>query len=576
MDNKNQTLNLIIAVILTCAVIAGWQYFYEKPRLEAYQAQRAAYEKQLEAQKSKASLGGNSAVQANSWQERENIVASTSRVKITSPKVQGSINPVGLKFDDLTLLSYKKAPKSDEPVELLSPSDTKGAYYVQFGWWADNIDQLGMHLPNDNTVWHTNDKELTPGKNVTFTWISPEDVKFIAEVALDENYLLTIKQKVENRSKQVLPIRSFGLINRNYIDQEKALNVVHTGPIATIDGTLKEITYDKLKEDKQSHKLASQVGWMGFSDKYWLTSLIPDNNSKYSSSFKYDKINNVEKYQAEFLSNVENLAQGDSAEFVHRLFAGAKEVKLLDKYEAEYDIPLFDRAIDFGWFYIITKPMFNALNFFYKLIGNFGVSILVVTIIVKLTLFSMTNKSMKSMKKMKDLQPKIERLKELYGDDKTKFNQEMMELYKKEKVNPISGCLPILVQIPILFSLYKVLYVTIEARHAPFIGWIQDLSSADPTNIFNLFGLLPFTPPSMLHVGAWPILMAVTMFLQQRMSPQPTDPVQANMMKLMPVMFLVMFASLPSGVIIYWTWSNLLSIVQQYFVNRNNAITVKA
>ena len=365
-------------------------------------------------------------------------------------------------------------------------------------------------------------------------------------------------------------MQSYGLINRKYIAVEKAVNILHQGPIGCIDENLKEYSYDDIKDKKSEKFAASKVDWIGITDKYWLSSLIPDKSSNYSSNFNYALKQGTERYQVDFISPVQIIKPGENFSIKSRIFAGAKKVDLLDKYEKQYDIKLFDRAIDFGWFYIITKPVFYAMNFFYGYVGNFGVSILIVTVIIKLLMFTLANKSYRSMKKMKNLQPEIDRIKNLYSDDKARLNQEIMALYKKKKVNPVAGCLPILVQIPVFFSIYKVLYVTIEMRQAPFYGWIKDLSAPDPTTIFNLFGLLPFSLPSFLMIGAWPILMAITMFLQQKMSPEPADPMQAQVMKFMPLIFLFMFSSFPVGLLIYWSWNNILSIIQQYYINKFN------
>jgi YidC/Oxa1 family membrane protein insertase len=345
------------------------------------------------------------------------------------------------------------------------------------------------------------------------------------------------------------------------------VNILHQGMIGAIKGELQEYTYDKIKDEKK-HSFNGEVNWLGITDKYWLAAFVPDQLESYIANYNFAIKQGKDKYQSDFITNEKLIEGGGSFELTHQLFAGPKKVDLLDKYEEKYNIKLFDRAIDFGWFYILTKPIFNAMNYFYSYVGNFGISIMIVTILIKLAMFTLANKSYRSMKKMKKLQPEMERLKQLYADDKARLNQEVMLLYKKEKINPVSGCLPLLVQIPVFFSIYKVLYVTIEMRHAPFFGWIQDLSAPDPTTIFNLFGLLPFTPPSFLMLGVWPLFMALTMFLQQRMSPQPTDPVQAQVMKFMPLMFLFMFSGFPAGLLIYWSWNNILSIVQQFYINK--------
>jgi YidC/Oxa1 family membrane protein insertase len=418
-------------------------------------------------------------------------------------------------------------------------------------------------------LWQADKNELKINETVNFQWISPEKVKFKIAVTLDDNYLFSIKQTIENNSARPSVTQFYGLINRTYDSKsENMVNILHQGMIGAVKSELKEYSYDKIKDDRKQ-SFTGEVNWLGITDKYWLAAFIPDQaEQQYMANYNFAIKAGSDKYQADFITSEKLIEAGGKYELIHRLFAGAKKVDLLDRYEQEYGIKLFDRAIDFGWFYILTKPIFNAMNFFYSYVGNFGISIMIVTILIKLVMFTLANKSYRSMKKMKRLQPEMERLKELYAEDKTRLNQEVMALYKREKVNPVSGCLPLLVQIPVFFSIYKVLYVTIEMRHAPFFGWIKDLSAPDPTSLFNLFGLLPFTPPGFLMIGVWPLIMATTMFLQQRMSPQPADPVQAQVMKFMPLMFLFMFSGFPAGLLIYWSWNNILSIVQQSYINK--------
>jgi YidC/Oxa1 family membrane protein insertase len=450
-------------------------------------------------------------------------------------------------------------------VELFSPSNSENAYFAEVGWWGKD---KSVTYQESTTNWQTDNAQLVAGGSVNLYWVSPEKVKFKVLISLDENYLFSIKQSVENHSARPISIQFYGLINKTYENKpDNMVNILHQGMIGAVKGELQEYTYDKIKEEKK-HSFNGEVNWLGITDKYWLAAFVPDPLEQYIANYNFAIKQGKDKYQSDFITNEKLIEAGGSFELTHQLFAGPKKVDLLDKYEEKYNIKLFDRAIDFGWFYILTKPIFNAMNYFYSYVGNFGISIMIVTILIKLAMFTLANKSYRSMKKMKKLQPEMERLKQLYADDKARLNQEVMLLYKKEKINPVSGCLPLLVQIPVFFSIYKVLYVTIEMRHAPFFGWIKDLSAPDPTTIFNLFGLLPFTPPSFLMLGVWPLFMAMTMFLQQKMSPQPTDPVQAQVMKFMPLMFLFMFSGFPAGLLIYWSWNNILSIVQQFYINK--------
>ena len=554
---NHNIVNLVAAIVLSLGIIFGWQYFYDKPRLKKLEEEKKIYTKHLQESKKNESIKVEAPLDP---------LSSAPRIIIKSPLLSGSISLKGLRFDDLILLQYKQdLSKDSKPVVLFSHSHAQEAYFAEIGWFSNGG---SVSFPNQDTIWEADNNELTPSTAVNLSWVNQEGVKFLVTISMDENYLFTIKQSTINNSSQPVTVQYYGLISRKYTEKEKLVNILHQGPIGVIDGRLKEQSFDDIKDKKKEQFARNIVDWIGITDKYWLASLIPDKALTYSSNFNYAIKNNIERYQVDFVSPSQVIEAGQSATISQKLFAGAKKVDLLDRYEKQYNIQLFDRAIDFGWFYIITKPIFNAMNFFYHYVGNFGVSIMIVTVIIKLLLFTLANKSYRSMKRMKNLQPQIERIKELYSNDKVRLNQEIMSLYKKEKVNPVAGCLPLIVQIPIFFSIYKVLYVTIEMRQAPFFGWIRDLSAPDPTSIFNLFGLLPYTPPSYLMIGVWPIVMALTMFLQQRMSPEPADPVQAQVMRFMPLIFLVMFSSFPAGLLIYWSWNNILSIIQQYYINK--------
>lgn len=555
-------LNLITAISISIVILFGWQHFYEKPKAERLTEQKRQSEKNLEIV-----AKGERALENTPMLERTKAISLSNRVAIESELLSGSISLEGLRFDDLTLLRYKKTLEKDSPyLTLLSPSCTKDSYFAEIGWWgSDN----SVKLPDSSTIWKADGKTITPEKAVKFTWTNAEKIKFVVQIEIDKNYMFNIKQMVYNNSSHSIRTQHYALINRNYsYKSDKVMNILHQGMIGVIKGELKEYNYDAIKDKKKESFVKSKVDWIGITDKYWLTAFIPDQTQNYSANFVYGIKSGIGKYQADFLSKAQIVKPGEQFTLVHKLFAGAKKVNLLDQYEHRYNIKLFDRAIDFGWFYVLTKPIFHALNFFYLYVGNFGISIMLVTVIIKLTMFTLANRSYRSMKKMKNLQPQMDRLKELYVNDKPRLNKEIMELYKREKINPISGCLPLLIQIPVFFSIYKVLYVTIEMRHAPFFGWIQDLSAPDPTSLFNLFNLFSFAPPSFLMIGVWPIIMALTMYLQQKMSPQPADPSQAMLMKFMPLMFLFMFSSFPAGLLIYWSWNNILSIVQQFYINK--------
>lgn len=559
---NNSFANLVVAIILSILIVFGWQHFVEKPKIAKATAEKKAISRQIEKVKTEQKKSV-----VNLIVGRDEAITQAPRVSIESELLAGSISLKGLRFDDLTLQKYRESLDEDSnKVALFSPSNSNTSYFAEIGWWS--ADQ-NITYPNADTMWKADKNKLTAGETLNLHWISPEKVKFIVSISLDENYLFTITQKTENGSSRPISTQYYGLINKTYAENpERMANILHQGMIGSIEGKLEETSYSNLKDDKRNNFAESEVSWLGITDKYWLAAFVPDQSELYRANYNYSQKYGNDKYQADFISNTKLIEPGASFALTHHLFAGAKKVDLLDKYESQYNIKLFDRAIDFGWFYILTKPIFNAMNFFYHYVGNFGISIMIVTILVKLVMFTLANKSFRSMKKMKKLQPEMERLKELYSDDKARLNQEVMALYKREKVNPVSGCLPLLVQIPVFFSVYKVLYVTIEMRHAPFFGWIRDLSAPDPTTIFNLFGLLSFTPPSFLMIGIWPIIMAGTMFLQQRMSPAPADPVQAQVMKFMPLMFLFMFGGFPAGLLIYWSWNNILSIVQQFYINK--------
>ena len=503
------------------------------------------------------------------------------RLPIAAPKVQGSINLVGARLDDLVLRDYHTEVSSESPlVRLLEPRVDPQPYYVQFGWTGE-----GVTLPGPETVWTPADNAsgaaLAPGKPVTLQWDNGAGQVFRIGLSIDDNYMFGIEQTVQNNSGAAIKVYPWSRVRRDYKPQTAGYYILHEGLLGVLNGTLQEQTYDKAKTESEKTKGASLKtettgGWAGITDKYWLTALVPDQAVPVTASFRHVTENGSDRYQVDFVPNAaQETAPGAVATMTSHLFAGAKVVQLLDRYESEYHIPNFDKAVDFGWFYFLTKPIFYAIDFFYHLTGNFGVAIMLFTVIVKALFFPLASKSYRSMSKMKLLAPKMTEIRERLKDEPQKMQSEIMQLYKAEKVNPASGCLPMLVQIPVFFSLYKVIFVTIEMRHAPFFGWIQDLSAVDPTNVFNLFGLIPFDPAHyshFLHLGLWPLIMGVTMFFQQKLNPPPPDPVQAKIFQFMPIIFTFMLASFPAGLVIYWSWNNTLTILQQWTIMRQTRL----
>lgn len=589
---QNNQSNLLLAFMLSATILIGWTWFYQKPRAEKIAAEKARMEKIAKAAKSENSKSTSESKDIKTSDntasptvksadldtidapktalilaDRSDIIKKSEleRITISSDELHGSINLKGAKFDDLTLVKYHQTIDNQSPeVVLLSPSESKDRYFADFGWISSDSE---IDLPKPSTIWQTNNKVLTPKNSVTLSWENKQNILFLIEVKLDEHYMFSISQSIKNNSKKEISLAPYGRVNRFLHGNYSSNYILHEGPIGVFDGVLKEFNYKKIiKENNQ--KFTAKKGWLGITDKYWLTSIIPDQNLPFDSNFTYASNNGQNSYNTEFVGTEFKVASNETLKFDHLFFAGAKKVTLLDQYSKDYNITLFDRAVDFGWYYFLTKPFFFILKFFNEIIGNYGLAILAMTVLVKLLMYPMANKSFSMFGKMKALHPKIEKIRKESEGDKMKMNKEIMELYKKEKINPASGCLPMLIQIPVFFSLYKVLYVTIDMRHAPFYGWIKDLSAPDPTSIFNLFGLLPFETPGFFMIGVWPILMGLTMILQQKVSPQATDPAQAKVMKMLPYFLIFVFASFPAGLLIYWTWSNILSIAQQWYIGK--------
>ena len=504
-----ETRNLVAAICLSMAVLIGYQILFVDPKKDLYQQEKITKENNDTSNIPLPENVGNGIITSDNT-ELTNQNKTVPRISMESKEVSGSISLRGARIDDITLTQYRE-------------------------------------------------------------WNNGEGINFYQDISIDDTFMITVNQRVENSSAKSVTLYPYGLIRRAGEPETIDFFVLHEGPLGVFDRTLSEQSYGDLTEAGKKGiniKPEESGGWIGLTDKYWMTALLPDQNQKYNFTFR-KLSSNGGQYQTDFLGNAVTISANSKGEFLSRTFAGAKRLALFDEYEQKFNIQHFDLAIDFGWFYFLTKPFFYALSWANDYLGNFGLAILAITVIVKLLFFPLANKSYKSMAKMRVLTPQIQKLRERVGDDRQKLNQEMMNLYKKEKVNPAAGCLPILVQIPVFFALYKVLFVSIEMRQTPFFGWIKDLSVQDPTSIFNLFGLLPYSTsflPDFLNIGIWPLLMGVTMFLQQRLNPTPPDPIQAKIFAWMPVAFTFLLATFPAGLVIYWTWNNLLSICQQWVI----------
>lgn len=586
--------NLLMAMALSIAILLGWNLMFppapppEEPAATE-QAEgapgaspAAPGDVALPAAAPSAIPGadGNipSADPTGGTMSRAQALDASPRVTLSSPRLAGSIALKGGRIDDLILTTYRETLAEDSPpITFLSPSAGPSAYFAEFGWVGDKPGSA----PGGDTLWTASQPTLAAGETVTLTWTGETGLVFERRISLDDGYMFTIEDKVRNTGDAPATLRPYGLVSRAGIPDVTQLFVLHEGPVGVLNGTLKEISYDDLVDDGDTGSVdeATKGGWLGITDVYWLAAVVPDPNVSVKARFLHHGADRRDRFQADYAAtDGVVLAPGQETAFTHRFFGGAKEVALLDRYEENLGVDQFHKAIDFGWFHFLTRPFFYALSWLYGLIGNMGLAIMAFTVGIKLLFFPLANKSYKSMSQMKALQPEMMKLRERYGDDRQKLNQEMMQLYKEKKVNPAAGCLPILIQIPVFFALYKVLIVTIEMRHAPFFGWIKDLSAPDPTSVWNLFGLLPYDPgaflPDVLNIGAWALAMGTTMFFQQRLNPQPTDPMQARIFALMPIVFTFLLATFAAGLVIYWTWNNLLSIAQQAVIMKRQGVPI--
>ncbi len=591
--------NLIIAIGLSLAILLGFQFFFEAPRQERMQklAEKQAAEQATQAGQGpdgslipaapnaagtgspttgagrvSGAIPGAPALPANPGANREAAIKLSPRLPVNGARLGGSISLKGARIDDLTMLDYKQTIEDGSPaVTLFSPNGAPEPYFSQFGW----VPIGELKVPDGNSVWVADYPSLQSSRPLTLTWENGQGVRFIQVIEIDDNFMMTMTQRVENNSTATVSTHPYGRIARTHTPQTLGFYILHEGPLGVFNDVLKEVDYDDLEEGPADVN-TSTGGWIGITDKYWLAALIPDRKVPYTGTFRFSQPNKQKTYQADFLTQAPQvIAPGATAQSVSRIFVGAKEVHLLDGYMEQLDIAQFDLAVDFGWFYFLTKPLFFVLDYFFKLLGNFGLAILLLTVCVKAVFFPLANKSYKSMSKMKALQPEMTKLRERHGDDRTKMNQEMMAMYKREKVNPASGCLPIMVQIPVFFALYKVMFVTIEMRHQPFFGWIHDLAAPDPMYLVTLFGAIPWDPPQFLMIGIWPIFMGASMYVQQLLNPQPADPVQAKIFLFMPLFFTFLLGSFPAGLVIYWTWNNLLSVTQQWIIMKRMGVAIK-
>ncbi len=586
--NSEDSRNIILAIVLSVLVLIGWNYFYAAPQLQKDRQAQTQTRAPSQANPSAPSVGGAgasaplgaAAVEAGP-KTRAEALAASPRVAIDTASLGGSIDLTGGLVDDLVLKAYRETidPKSPN-ITLFSPQGGPQPYWAETGFVTD---APGVKTPNRLTLWSADSTRLSADKPVTLTYDNGAGLKFKRVISVDDKFMFTIRDSVENSGAEPVSLRPYALILRRGKPDVSGYAVLHEGFVGVIgDGSVQEVTYAGI--DKATGKVSvfkGDGGWLGFTDKYWASAIIPEQSEPIEARFSATGAAQPEDYQSDFLGPALAIAPGATSEAVTRVFAGAKEVSTIDAYEASLAIKKFDLMIDWGWFYFITKPLFRLIDVIYHYVGNFGVAILIVTVLVKLAFFPLANQSYRSMAKMKKIQPQIAALKDLYPDDRQKQQQAQMELFKKEGVNPVAGCLPMVIQIPVFFALYKVIFITIEMRHAPFFGWIKDLSAPDPTNLFTLFGLIPWDPTALpmfghfLALGIWPLIMGVSMFFQMKMNPEPADPVQKTMFAWMPVIFTFMLGSFPVGLVIYWTWNNTLTVIQQSYIMSRAGVKVE-
>ena len=553
MDSKN----VLLAVILSTAVIVIWSVMFPPPEIENTTSEDTTI---VEKNESKPKAPKIKIKEPDKKITRQDAIKQSNRINISNGKIFGTISLNGALIDDVTLKNYKETLNEDsKQVIILNPKKSENGYFLETGWaTSENI-----KVPNHNSKWRViGNNTLAPKQPVTIQWNNNEGLIFKKKLTIDDKYLIIVEDSVQNLSQKNINLFHYSQITRNKKPDVQNFYILHEGLIGVVGDELKELSYEDIIEKKETYK--NNSGWFGITDKYWLSAIIPQKGKNFNAEFTYDK-----QFKANYIITDPTIINSNQTKKnVATLFIGAKEVSVVDGYAEQSGINKFDLAIDWGWFFYFTKPIFFVIDYLYKISGNFGIAIILLTAAVRLIFFPLANYSFVSMAKMKALQPEMQRLKDLYKDDKQKIQMEMMNLYKREKVNPVSGCLPVLIQLPFFFAIYKVLFVTLEMRHAPFFGWIQDLSAPDPTTIFNLFGLIPWDPPSFLIIGIWPILMGLTMWIQQKLNPAPPDPIQAKIFMFFPFFLTILLASFPSGLVVYWTINNVLTMAQQYVIIR--------
>ena len=553
MDSKN----VLLAVILSTAVIVIWSVMFPPPEIENTTSDDTTI---VEKNESKPQAPKIKIKDPDKKITRQDAIKQSDRINISNEKIFGTISLNGALIDDVTLKNYKETLNEDsKQVVILNPKKSENGYFLETGWaTSENI-----KVPNHNSKWSViGNNTLAPKQPVTIQWDNNEGLIFKKKLTIDDKYLIIVEDSVQNLSQKNINLFHYSQITRNKKPDVQNFYILHEGLIGVVGEELKELSYEDIIEKKEAYK--NNSGWFGITDKYWLSAIIPQKGKNFNAEFTYDK-----QFKANYIiTDPTIINSNETKKNVATLFIGAKEVSVVDGYAEQSGINKFDLAIDWGWFFYFTKPIFFVIDYLYKISGNFGIAIILLTAAVRLIFFPLANYSFVSMAKMKALQPEMQRLKDLYKDDKQKIQMEMMNLYKREKVNPVSGCLPVLIQLPFFFAIYKVLFVTLEMRHAPFFGWIQDLSAPDPTTIFNLFGLIPWDPPSFLIIGIWPILMGLTMWIQQKLNPAPPDPIQAKIFMFFPFFLTILLASFPSGLVVYWTINNVLTMAQQYVIIR--------
>lgn len=565
--------NLFLAIALSLIVLIGYQEFFVAPEVERRQAEIEATQAATPSPDSTIpapATQADASAQVATMSEQVDP-ASIPRVAIETPRLKGSISLKGGLFDDLILVDYRQElDKGSDKIHLLIPAYKANAYYIDHSWAIEGA----YDAPNKDSLWQASGEKLTPTSPITLTWSNAQGLTFKRTISVDANFMFKVEQTIVNNSGNDVKAAPYGRIVRQQLPDATGMAIMHEGPLGVFDDALEEVSYKDLMEDG-AQEFVSQGGWMGITDKYWLTTLIPDQSAPVKSRLQHTRPGRVDRFQVDYIENAyASVASGSSLTAKSKFFAGAKEVAVIEGYAESENIRLFDRTIDWGWLIFLTKPIFYLLSFLHGLVGNMGVAILLITVIIKAFLFPLANKQYVSMTKMKVLTPKIKKLQERYKDDRMTLQQEMMKLYQKEQVNPMAGCLPILVQLPVFFALYKTLYVSLEMRHQPFFGWIQDLSAPDPLWITNLFGMVQWDVPGFLQIGIWPLIMGVSMWLQQKMNPAPQDPIQGKIMSFLPIIFTFILAPFAVGLVIYWTWNNTLSILQQYVIMKKMNVSL--